>query len=163
MKITNAFYAAIGAPVLAGRKLVEVGGKVASALRDGVEASTEEGRVVADKFGDGNVVEELSHRLEVDERVGKLREQVEGVVDKWRDGFQADKKESAKAPAKKAAAKKSAAKKPAAKKAAAKKPAAKKPAAKKAAATKPAAEEPVIEKPATEAKAEEVEKVEVSS
>ncbi len=125
MKVTDAFYATIGAPVLAGRKLVDFGGKAVVAVRDGVEASTIEGRTVAEKFGDGNVVEELNTRLEVDERVGKLRDQVESVVERWREGFQADKKAEARKPAakstaKKAPAKKAAAKKPAPKKAVAK-------------------------------------------
>ena len=137
MNVTDAFYATIGAPVLAGRKLAEVGGKAVVAVRDGVEASTIEGRGVAEKFGDGNVVEELNTRLEVDERVGKLRDQVESVVERWREGFQADKKAAARKPATKSTAKKAPAKK-----AAAKKPAAKKPAAKpKKATPKPEAEE----------------------
>lgn len=143
MNVTDAFYATIGAPVLAGRKLVEVGGKAVVAVRDGVEASTIEGRTVADKFGDGNVVEELNTRLEVDERVGKLRDQVENVVERWREGFQADKKAEARKPASKAPAKKATAKKAPAKpkKAPAKKAAAKKPAAKpKKAAPKPEVE-----------------------
>jgi hypothetical protein len=128
MKVTDTFYAALGAPILAGRKLVDTGGKVIVAIRDGIEASTVEGRTVADRFGDGNMVEEFSSRLEVDERVGKLRDQVEGVIERWRDGFQADTKEAARKPAAKKAApaKGAAAKKPAAKKASAKKATAKK-------------------------------------
>ncbi len=136
MKVTDAFYATIGAPVLAGRKLVDFGGKAVVAVRDGVEASTIEGRTVAEKFGDGNVVEELNTRLEVDERVGKLRDQVESVVERWREGFQADKKAEAPKPAAKSTAKKAPAKK-----AAAKKPAAKKAAAKPKATPKPEATE----------------------
>ncbi len=139
MNVTDAFYATIGAPVLVGRKLVEVGGKAVVAVRDGVEASTIEGRTVADKFGDGSMVEELNTRLEVDERVGKLRDQVEGVVEKWREGFQADKKAEAKKPAAKSTAKKAPAKKAPTKKAAAKKPTAKS-TAKKAPATQAAKE-----------------------
>lgn len=131
MKITDAFYATIGAPVIAGRKISEYGGKAATALMEGVEASAAEGREVAEKYGDGNVVEELNTRFEVDERVGKLRDQVEGVVERWREGFLADKKEESK---------KTTAKKPAAKKTAAKKPAAKKTTAKKTSTAKKDAE-----------------------
>lgn len=123
MKATDAFYAAIGAPVLAGRKALELGSKAMTTVKDGVEASAAEGRTLADKFGENNVVEELSTRLDVDERVGKLRDQVETVVERWKENFQAD-------DTKKAEAKKPAAKKPAAKKATAKKETTKKPAAK---------------------------------
>jgi hypothetical protein len=117
MKITDVFYAAIGAPVLAGRKLYDIGGKAVTLVRDSVAASAEEGRAVADKMGEGNVVEELSTRLEVDERVGKLRDQVESVIDRWREGFHADKDEKKAPAAKKAPAKKATAKKAPAKKA----------------------------------------------
>jgi hypothetical protein len=130
MKVTDAFYAAIGAPVLASRKLYEVGGRAVTVVRDGVTASAEEGRTVADKIGEGKVVEELNTRFEVDERVGKLRDQVEHVIERWRDGFQADKDEEkaakAEKPAKAQTAKKETAKKaPAAKKSTEKKPEAK--------------------------------------
>ena len=150
MKVTDTLYAALGAPVVVGRKLVDTGGKVIVAVRDGIEASTIEGRTVADRFGDGNMVEEFSSRLEVDERVGKLRDQVEGVIERWRDGFQADNREAApqagaSTPTPKKAPAKAGAKKPAAKKVAAKKPAAKKPVAKKAPA-RAAKAEPIREK-----------------
>ncbi len=103
MKVTDPFYAAIGAPVLAGRKALELGGKALTAAREGLEASATEGRSVFEDLTEGNVVEELTHRFEVDERVGKLREQVEGVFDRWREGFHAEKKAAAKKPAAKKA------------------------------------------------------------
>jgi len=139
----KAAYALIGAPVWAAKKISEMTADVGDVTRREFEVWVKEGEKLAKKLSDAKMVEELSERVDMDQiqdQVEKLRDQLEGVLGNWRDGFRADGKPGAKAPAaKKAAVKKPATRKPAAKKAAAKKPATRKPAAKKAAAKKPAA------------------------
>ncbi|MDX1469262.1 MAG: hypothetical protein R3258_07965 [Acidimicrobiia bacterium] len=151
MEAKNVFYAAVGAPVVAARKV----GSQVEALKDRFSAERNsytkaaekamsdwvaEGEKLVEKISDGKVVEEISSKVDLDqakEQVGKLRDQLEDMISTWRQSFRPDKGEDdveTKAPASKPAAKTSAAKKPAAKKPAAKKPAAKKPAAKTSAA-----------------------------
>ena len=140
----KAAYALIGAPVWAAKKITEMTADVGDVTRREFEVWVKEGEKLAKRLSDGNVVEELSERMDLDQiqdQVEKLRDQLEGVLGNWRDSFRADAKPAAKATpaAKKPAAKKPAARKPAAKKAPAKKPAAKKAPAKKAPAKKTAA------------------------
>jgi len=150
----KAAYALIGAPVWAAKKISEMTADVGDVTRREFEVWVKEGEKLAKKLSDAKMVEELSERVDMDQiqdQVEKLRDQLEGVLGNWRDGFRADAKPAAKAPAaKKAAVKKPATRKPAAKKpakkAAAKKPAARKPAAKKAAAKKPAAKKTTAKK-----------------
>jgi hypothetical protein len=155
----KALYAAVGAPVVAARKLSErvadMSGKLTEGLSKEYELWTKEGEKVVTKVTDRTAVEEfvedMGARMDFDqiqEQVGKLREQLDDMLSNWRTSFRPaeEKVEEAKPAAKKPAAKKTttAAKKPAAKKTttAAKKPAAKKtttaakkPAAKKASTT----------------------------
>jgi len=147
-------YAAVGAPVVTVRKLGEritgAGDRV-SDLRDRVsdeltkelEAWAKEGEKlilkIREREGVEEFVEDLTERVDLDqiqERVGKLRENLDEMLQSWRTSFKPATPEKIEvveeAPAPKPAAKKPAAKaSTAAKKPAAKKPAAKKPAAKK--------------------------------
>ena len=154
----KALYAAVGAPVVAARKLSErvtdMSGKLTEGLSKEYELWTKEGEKVVTKVTDRAAVEEfvedMGARMDFDqiqEQVGKLREQLDDMLSNWRTSFRpVEEKVEAAKPAAKPAAKKTttAAKKPAAKKTttAAKKPAAKKtttaakkPAAKKATTT----------------------------
>ena len=184
----KAFYAAVGAPMVtmkrAGDALKELSDKLTDRVGDASDKLTEEarkefdmwaeeGEKLVNKLSEQKVVEDLSARVDLDEiqeRVGKLRDQLEDILTSWRESFapgdvvekpevKVVKKPAAKtAAAKKPAAKTAAAKKPAAKTAAAKKPAAKtaaakKPAAKTAPAKKPAAKKPATKKPAAKATA----------
>jgi hypothetical protein len=119
-------------------------------------AGTGVDKVTAVKVGDKNVgervdatVETVQSAVDVDQitgQVAKLREQIESVLENWKESFRPS-HDDAKTPvaeAKAAAAKKPAAKKPATK-ATAKKPAT------KATAKKPAAKKPATKKPATKA------------
>lgn len=152
MEAKKVLYAAVGAPVVAARK---VGNRVADwreqmskesagysqTAEKAIEGWAAEGKKVVDRIGNGNVVEEISSKVDLGqakEQVSKLRDQLEDMLDTWRASFRPEraetvpaKKQPAKAPAKKPAAEKpatrTAAKKPAAKKPAAK-PAAKQPA-----------------------------------
>jgi hypothetical protein len=146
METRDVLYAAVGAPVVAVRK---VGKQVADwreRMSEGtnsysksaektIEGWAAEGKKVVDQISNGYVVEEISSKVDLDqakEQVGKLRDQLEDMLDTWRASFRPEKAEPApaKQPARPAAAK-PAAKKPAAKTGAAKKPAAKTPGAKK--------------------------------
>jgi hypothetical protein len=159
----KALYAAIGAPVVYGRKLRDYGDKLAGySDKFSEQAQTafsewaKEGEKVAKQLQEGKVgfrpvVEEIQSRVDlekVQDRVEKLRDQLEDALTSWRESFSpAAHKDAgnggaamapAKAPAKKAPAAKAPAKKAPAKKAPARKaPARKAPA--KAATTKPAA------------------------
>ena len=184
----KALYAAVGGPMVtvkrAGEQLKELSdkltdrfGEVSDKLTDDARKEfdlwADEGEKMVNKLSEQKVVEDLSARVDMDEiqeRVGKLRDQLEDILSSWRDSFaphdevekpvvEVEKKPAAKKPA----AKKPAAKKPAAKTAPAKKPATKKPATKKTATTaakKPAAKKtttaakkPAAKKPATKATA----------
>jgi cell division septation protein DedD len=168
----RAFYAAVGAPMVtarrAGEMFKEISDKVTERFGDVSDKLTEdarkefdlwvtEGEKLVGKLSEQKVVEDLSARVdleEIQERVGKLRDQLEDVLASWRASFapesakvekpviETEEKPAPKAPtARKPAAKKPAAKKPATKTATAKKATAskttttRKPAAKKPAAT----------------------------
>jgi hypothetical protein len=139
---TKAFYAAIGAPVVYGRKvkaytekIVEYGDKMTDQAQSAFDDWAEEGEKVTKSFSDRKVVEELQNRVDLDkvqDRVEKLRDQLETALHNWRESFTPAAKpemipveEAPKAPAKttptRTAAKKAPAKKVAAKKAPAKK------------------------------------------
>ncbi len=127
----KAAYAAVGAPVVVGRQIADYGTKVGSNLRKEIDTYVEEGEALAAKLRDGNLVDEVKDRMDIDQlqdRVERLRDQLEDVLANWRDSFRPEEEE---APAEEKAEKKpAAAKKPAAKKTTAKSTAAKKPAAK---------------------------------
>ncbi|MGH8946332.1 MAG: hypothetical protein ACRDVL_09290 [Acidimicrobiia bacterium] len=147
MEAKNVLYAAVGAPVVAARK---VGDRVADwrqqlsnettsytqSVEKVIEGWAAEGKKVVDRIGSGNVVEEISSKVDLDqakEQVGKLRDQLEDMLDTWRASFRPERAETV--PAKKQPAQPPA-EKPAAKTTAAKTTAAKKPAAKTTAAKK---------------------------
>jgi hypothetical protein len=151
-------FAAVGAPVVAARKLSErvtdMSGKLSEDLTKEYDLWAKEGEKVVTKVTDRKAVEEFVEDIgakvdfdQIQEQVGKLREQLDDMLSNWRSSFRpaTEKVEPVKAAAKPAAQKTTtAAKKPVAKKTttAAKKPvakktttAAKKPAAKKASTT----------------------------
>ena len=184
----KAFYAAVGAPMVTMKRTGDALKELSEKLTDRVgelndkftgdarkefDLWADEGEKLVNKVSEQKVVEDLSARVDLDEiqeRVGKLRDQLEDILSSWRESFapgdevekpvvKVEKKPAAKKPAPKtAAAKKPAAKKttaatkkPAAKTAPAKKPATKKPATKAAttATKKPAAKKPAAKKTAT--------------
>ena len=155
----KALYAAVGAPVAVGKKVSEhfsgryseTNTRIADArskfitdIKAEFETWVTEGETLVERVSDRTVVEDITERVHVDqfqEQVGKLRHQLEDMLENWRTNFLPEKAEAVAAPIEKIVVKEApAAKKPAAKKPAAKKPAAKKPAAK--AAAKPAAKKP---------------------
>ena len=149
--VTKTIYAAIGAPVVFGRKFKvyaekasEFGPKVTEGAQHTFEEWADEGEKFTKGLQDSSVVEEVQSRVDLDkvqDRVEKLRDQLETSMTTWREGFAPGGKPAEKAPAKKAPATKTATKAPA-KKAPAKKPAAKKPATKTTAKKAPAKKAP---------------------
>lgn len=136
---TKAMYRVLGAPVVTGRKLRELGSRLAGDLAVEAEAWEVEGRKLTGQIQESKVVEQVQARVDVDqiqEQVEKLRDQLEAALTNWRTGFKPNGTAHRKAPV---AAEPTPAAQPA--KTAARKPAAKKPAAKKPAA-KPAAKKP---------------------
>ncbi|MFQ5555004.1 MAG: hypothetical protein ACE5GC_06510 [Acidimicrobiia bacterium] len=149
---SKTLYAAVGAPMVAARrlhgygsKLAEVGTRIADEAQGRFDEAAKEGERLTKQVRERNVVEELQSKVDLDrvqDRVEKLRDQLEGALASWRESFAAS---EAAAPVKD---EKPAAKKPAPKKTAAKKaPAARKPAAKPA-AKKPATKASTTKKPA---------------
>lgn len=134
MQAKNVLYAAVGAPVVAARKVSdqvgELRGKVSKETAGYTEKAEKaidgwatEGEKVVSQISEGKVVEEISQKVDLDqakEQVSKLRDQLEDMLATWRHSFRPEQAEE------KAPAAKTAAKKPAAKTTAAKKPAAKK-------------------------------------
>ncbi|HET9259602.1 MAG TPA: hypothetical protein VFP42_05675 [Acidimicrobiia bacterium] len=135
MQAKSVLYAAVGAPVVAAKKVTaqvtELKGKVSKETANYTEVANKaldewaaEGEKVVTRISEGKVVEEISSKVDLDqakEQVGKLRDQLEDMLATWRTSFRPEKGGEDKAgPAPKTAAK----------------PAAKKPAASKAATTK---------------------------
>lgn len=136
MQAKNALYAAVGAPVVAARKVTDAVGDLrnkisketsdyAKVAEKTMETWASEGEKVVARISDNKAIEEITNKVDLDqakEQVGKLRTQLEDMLATWRASFRpedgrqkgADKVEVTEAP-KKPAAKKPAAKKPAAK------------------------------------------------
>ncbi len=152
--VTKTVYAAIGAPLVVGRKFkayadkaTELGPKVTEGAQHTFEEWADEGEKFTKGLQDSSVVEEVQSRVDLDkvqDRVEKLRDQLENSMTTWREGFAPGGKPAEKAPAKKAPAAKAPAKKAPAKKA---------PATKAAAAKAPAKKAPAKKAPATKAAA----------
>lgn len=137
------FYAMVGAPVVAYDRTMAMSGKFVEFARTDYEDAVKEGEKVAHKVRTTNLADEIGSRVDLEtmqNRVEKLRDQLEDALAQWRENFTPG---DAEAVSKPAPAAKPAAKKPAAKTTAAKKPATKKPAAKASAAKKPATKTPV--------------------
>jgi hypothetical protein len=157
MQAKNVLYAAVGAPVVAARKVTDAVGDLKTKINEetsdytksankAFETWASEGEKVVARVSDNKTVEEIAAKVDLDqvqEQVGKLRTQLEDMLATWRSSFRPEKDSAGTTkPAAKTTAAKSTAKKPAAKstaktpaaKSTAKKPAAKKPAAKNAAA-----------------------------
>jgi hypothetical protein len=123
MNTKNVLYAAVGAPVVAARKVGVKASDLRSKLTEGateygqvaektIDGWAVEGEKVVGRITDGKVVEEISSKVDLDqakEQVSKLRDQLEDMLATWRTSFRPEKatetEAPAKAPAKKPAAK----------------------------------------------------------
>jgi len=166
---TKAFYAAVGAPVVAVRRvteyrktLAEYGDKMSDRAQARFDEAAAEGEKVTKQLKDGKVLEELQDRVDLDkvqERVEHFRDQLDSALQSWRESISSEEPGEKKAAAKKAPVKKApvtvtkAAAKPAAKKAPVKKAAAKKAPTTKAAAKPAAKKAPAKKAPTTKAPA----------
>ncbi|MFZ0627210.1 MAG: hypothetical protein WAN34_12005 [Acidimicrobiia bacterium] len=142
MQTKDVLYAAVGAPVVAARKVgvkvKDLRSKIAEetsgysqAAEKAINGWAVEGEKVVGKISDGKVVDEITSKVDLDqakEQVTKLRDQLEDMLATWRSSFRPERSESQ--PVVEVTAPKPAAKKPAAKKPATKKPATKTSAAK---------------------------------
>lgn len=86
----NVFYAVLGAPVVAGRGIANTSGKMVSIAKNEYEAFASEGRRLAERLSKNSVVDEINSRVDLDgvqDRVDKLRDQMEELLANWRDSF----------------------------------------------------------------------------
>ncbi|MCH7669923.1 MAG: hypothetical protein IIC71_12100 [Acidobacteria bacterium] len=125
---TKAFYAAIGAPVVAVRllseysdKMMEAGNKLTGAAKSQFETLAEEGEKFASELRSSDMADDIQEFVSVDQiqdTVGKLREQLESALTSWRETFNPDgpvKVKTTRAKTAKPAATKTATRKPATK------------------------------------------------
>ena len=97
---TKAFYAAIGAPVVAVRllgeysdKMMEAGNKLTGAAKSQFETLAEEGEKFASEVRSSDMADDIQEFVSVDQiqdTVGKLREQLESALTSWRETFNPD-------------------------------------------------------------------------
>lgn len=145
MQARNVLYAAVGAPVVAARKVSDqvstLKGRFSEETTNYTKVANKtidewatEGEKVVSGIREGKVVEEISQKVDLDqakEQVSKLRDQLEDMLATWRQSFRPEKDDEAASekpadgaaasrPAPKTTAKKPAAKKPASKTSAAK-------------------------------------------
>lgn len=101
----NVFYAAVGAPVVAARKVADAVTELRSALNK--EADTlgktankrvaswaDEGEKLVNRITDVKMVDELTSKVDFDQvsnQVSKLREQLEDMLATWRSSFRPEK------------------------------------------------------------------------
>jgi hypothetical protein len=131
MQPKNVMYAAVGAPVVAARKVGEKVSDLRAKLSDeatgygksaekAIDSWAVEGEKVVGRLSEGKVVDELTSKVDLDqakEQVSKLRDQLEDMLATWRTSFRPEKAgEKAEVPEVKAPVKKSATRKPAARK-----------------------------------------------
>jgi hypothetical protein len=165
MQAKSVLYAAVGAPVVAARKVTDVVGDLKTKVNEetadytkvagkAFEAWASEGEKVVARVSDNKTVEEITSKVDLDqvqEQVGKLRTQLEDMLATWRASFrpaQDEKATATKAPAKKAPAKKTSASKASASKASASKTSAAKTTAAKTSTAKASASKATASKAA---------------
>lgn len=130
MNTKNVLYAAVGAPVVAARKVGDKVTEIRSKLSEEASGYTEaaektidkwavEGEKIVSRITEGKVVDEITAKVDLDqakEQVTKLRDQLEEMLATWRASFRPEKAgdneepEPARGPAPKTAAAKPASK-----------------------------------------------------
>jgi hypothetical protein len=108
MEAKSVLYAAVGAPVVAARKvgdkMTSLKGKVdvqttnyGKTAEKAIDSWSVEGEKVITRISEGKVVEEISSKVDLDqakEQVSKLRDQLEDMLATWRSSFRPEKAES---------------------------------------------------------------------
>ena len=101
----NVLYAAVGAPVVAARKVVEAVAELRSTLNkeadslgkttnERVAVWADEGEKIVNRITDAKMVDELTSKVDFDQvstQVSKLRDQLEDMLSTWRASFRPDK------------------------------------------------------------------------
>ncbi len=105
MQTKSVLYAAVGAPVVAARKVGDKFGVIkdrvgeekatrSKAAEAAIEGWAVEGEKVITRVSEGKVVEEISSKVDLDqakEQVSKLRDQLEDMLATWRTSFRPEK------------------------------------------------------------------------
>jgi hypothetical protein len=105
MTAKNVLYAAVGAPVVAARKVAEAVNELRSSLNKEadtlgktankrVESWANEGEKLVSKITDAKMVDELTSKVDFDQvstQVSKLRDQLEDMLATWRASFRPEK------------------------------------------------------------------------
>ncbi|MEE8405689.1 MAG: hypothetical protein V3S32_00905 [Acidimicrobiia bacterium] len=105
MQTKSVLYAAVGAPVVAARKVGDRFGVIkdrvgeekatrSKAAEAAIESWAAEGEKVITRVSEGKVVEEISSKVDLDqakEQVSKLRDQLEDMLATWRTSFRPEK------------------------------------------------------------------------
>src|SRR5688500_10837440 len=130
----NVFYAAVGAPVVAARKVADAVAELRSTLNkeaDSLGKTTnkrvavwaDEGEKIVNRITDAKMVDELTSKVDFDQvstQVSKLRDQLEDMLSTWKASFRPERMPTVTAQASpegvKLEAKRSVAKKPVAQK-----------------------------------------------
>jgi hypothetical protein len=109
MQAKNVLYAAVGAPVVAARKVSDqvstLKGRFSEETTNYTKAANKtidewatEGEKVVAGIREGKVVEEIAQKVDLDqakEQVSKLRDQLEDMLATWRQSFRPEKAEEA--------------------------------------------------------------------
>jgi hypothetical protein len=105
MKSKTALYAAVGAPVVAARKLGDRFTEIRASLskeadnlgkttKERITVWANEGEKVVNRISEGKMVDELAAKVDFDqvsEQVSKLRDQLEDLLGTWRASFRPEK------------------------------------------------------------------------
>ena len=108
----NVFYAAVGAPVVAARKVVDAVNELRSTLNKEadsvgktankrVEVWATEGEKIVNRITDAKMVDELTSKVDFEQvstQVSKLRDQLEDMLNTWRASFRPEKHPTEKLP-----------------------------------------------------------------
>ena len=92
--VKKAAYAAVGAPVVAGKHLTRMSGKWRKSAKREFEKWVTEGERMTAEIREGKVVGEIKEKVDFDHlqgRVEKLRDQLEDVLANWRSTFKPEK------------------------------------------------------------------------
>jgi hypothetical protein len=87
---SKALYAALGAPLVTGRKIKDLGSRLAADYSSTVDEWVEAGRELTGHVRESKVVEQVQSRVDVEQlqaQVEKLRDQLETVLANWRKQF----------------------------------------------------------------------------
>ena len=86
----KAAHAVVGAPVVVARRLQSYGGRVGESLGKEIDAYVAEGERLIERLRERDVVEDIKERVDLEhlqDRVERLRDQLEEVLANWRESF----------------------------------------------------------------------------